>query len=60
MNSIDVYILNNMGLMFVHKFNNYSKTLVCEIQGSIQPKRSDMNLEHIKDERPDPYEAMQY
>jgi len=35
MNVLGVYILNNMGLKFVHKFNNYSKTVVCAIQDGV-------------------------
>ena len=39
MNVLGVYILNNMGLKFVHKFNNHSKTVVCAIQESIHKKQ---------------------
>jgi len=39
MNVLGVYILNNMGLKFVHKFNNYSKTVVCAIQESTHKNR---------------------
>ena len=48
MNVLCVYILNDMVLKFVHKFNNFQKPWFVRFRS--QPIRSDVNFEHIKDE----------